>query len=458
VPFYWCCTRQPVFRQYISERVVDTVKSGVHGVHIDDHLGTSGALFLSGGCFCERCMLEFREELKSNPRPGVAEPATYDFPAEARRFLAEKPGRTVQQHPLWPAWRSYQLRGAAAFMKELRSLAERTAGRPVPMSANACLLWGPHLNDFQALDFFSAEIEHHAPTRKFNDDPVAAYRIADEVGRPLASTASGGDWAFIKEQNLPGLVETWIALGYASGHMLMAPNRQWCYTKEKGTHWYAGPRERFAPLYRFVRDNASLFDDYRNFADVSVAYAQPTFDRDSGKLLGLCRKLARAHLSYELLLGGDAVVQHSLDSGKLNAARKILVLDENDFSAEDKSRLGKVTPSKRAGSLEELTASTKPAVTTADAADAQSVRVFPRVKPGAAVVHVLNADYRDASDRVEPRRGLRLVVDLDKLGVGGVKSATGWSPSGKPVKIPVQGGTLAIPELQLWTVLEFRKE
>ena len=109
-------------------------------------------------------------------------------------------------------------------MAELRALAARIAGHPVPMGANAGLLWGPHLADYQSLDLFSAEIPHRAEARRFSDDPLVAYRLADAVGRPLASTASGGDWAFIKEQNLPGLVQGWIALSYAAGHGLMAPN------------------------------------------------------------------------------------------------------------------------------------------------------------------------------------------------------------------------------------------
>ena len=33
VPYWWCCTRQPLFRQYISERVVETVKA-VTGLNV----------------------------------------------------------------------------------------------------------------------------------------------------------------------------------------------------------------------------------------------------------------------------------------------------------------------------------------------------------------------------------------------------------------------------------------
>ena len=164
----------------------------------------------------------------------IGQAEDFDFQKVARAWLAEKPGRKVVNHPLWHVWRVYQLRGAAQFMAELRALAAQIAGRPVPMSANACLLWGPHLNDFKSLDFFSAEIEHHASSKQFTDAPLLGYRMADAVGRPLASTASGGDWAFIKEQSLPGLVQGWLAASYAAGHCLMAPHHQWCYTSEKG--------------------------------------------------------------------------------------------------------------------------------------------------------------------------------------------------------------------------------
>jgi hypothetical protein len=186
VPYWWCCTRQPLFRQYISERVVETVKAGAYGVHIDDHLGTAGSLWPDGGCFCDRCVDEFRSYLKDLSWEELAGVSVEKAKAFNLRdtlcgWITEKSGRTVQQHPLWSHWRVYQLRGAAQFMGELRELAARTASRPVPLSANACLLWGPHLNDYKALDFFSAEIEHRAGLKRFSDEPILAYRIADTV-------------------------------------------------------------------------------------------------------------------------------------------------------------------------------------------------------------------------------------------------------------------------------------
>jgi hypothetical protein len=44
--------------------------------------------------------------------------------------------------------------------------------------------------------------------------------------------------------------------------MVPHPQRQWCFSNELGTHWYAAPVEAYAPSYRFIRENAAWFDGY----------------------------------------------------------------------------------------------------------------------------------------------------------------------------------------------------
>ncbi len=302
VPYWWCCTRQPLFRQFLEERVTGTVRKGAHGVHVDDHLGTSGALFL-GACFCDRCVEGFR----------ARDP---DYRSTVRAWLGDAPAgdtRRVQDHPLWREWSVYHLRGAAAFMAELRALAAREAGREVPMSANAGLLWPNHLADYRALDFFSAEIEHAAADLRFTDRPLFAYRLADAMGRPLAATASGQDWAFVKEHGRSGLVRGWIAASYAAGHSLMAPHRQWCHTEEKGTHWYEGPRGAYAPLYRFVRENRALLDDHEPWAEVGLVMPHRSFADDRERWIGMGEALSAAGVPYRIVVGGDDVVDRAIE-------------------------------------------------------------------------------------------------------------------------------------------------
>ena len=460
VPFWWCCTRQPLFRQYISERVVQTVKGGAYGVHIDDPLGTAGALFVEGGCFCGQCISEFRDYLKRLPAEeltlmGVPDAGAFDYADTLRQWLAEKPGRKVTEHPLWNRWRAWQLRDAAAFLSELRTLAARTAGKPVPMCANASLMWGPHLIEYQALDFFSAEVGYHASEKALSDEPLAACRIAEAVRRPLAATAGGGDWAFIKENNLPGLVQSWAALGYAAGNCLMAPNLQWCYTRQKGTHWYQGPQQKFAPLYRFVRQNASLFDDYETFPDIIVAYAQRTFERDRGKFAGLCHQLAAANLSFRLALGGDDIVEHALSAGDFSGPAPVLVLEPEAFQPADRALLAALPPARRLETVESALAKVTPA---ARATSAGELRVLPRVKPSSAVIHLVNWNYSAARDTVEPAKEVRLNLNLRVLGVPGAKRARFFAPERETVPIEVRDGALTIPEVGLWTVIEVRAD
>ncbi|MDH7503382.1 MAG: hypothetical protein QHJ82_11825, partial [Verrucomicrobiota bacterium] len=101
----------------------------------------------------------------------------------------------------------------------------------------------------------------------------------------------------MKENNAHGLVRGWIALAYASGQLFMAPHRQWCYTPEKGTHWYNGPTDVYAPLYRFVREHADLFDGYETVSDIAVVLPHRAYMRDPNRCQDLCAKLATANLS-----------------------------------------------------------------------------------------------------------------------------------------------------------------
>jgi hypothetical protein len=450
VPYWWCCTRQPLFRQFLRDRVVETVRAGADGLHVDDHLGTAGGLWL-GLCFCDRCVEGFGPYLAGSPAATHLPSATGDFREEARRWLAAAPGRKVTGHPLWADWTVYQGRGAAAFMQELRELAVATAGRPIPVGANAGLLWPRHLADYQALDLFTAETDHHARERKFADLPLFAYRIAEGMGRPYAATASGADWAYVKEHQLPGLVRGWIALSYAAGQRLMAPHHQWCHTPEKGTHWYDGPADRFAPLYRFVRRHPDLFDGFATRADLAVVLPHAAFLRNPQPWFDLGHRLAAANLSYRLLVAGDALVDHPLPTAELAAARFVLAPDRTDLLPDDMRRLNENTAQARMlDSVDAALAAVTPAVRPVDS---DRVRVLVRTKTGQAVVHVLHWDYDASRDDVVPLRSVRLRCDPAALGVPGARTARWITPDNDPVEVPLRDGIAELADVGLWGLL-----
>ena len=360
-----------------------------------------------------------RSRLTSS-RLGIDAPAEFNYREVVRQWRTagevDRP-RPVTQHPLWPEWSVFQGRAAAAFMLELRELAATTAGRPVPIGANAGLLWPRHLADYLAIDLFSAETDHHASGEQFTDLPLVAYRMADAVERPYAATASGGDWAYIKDKQLPGLVRGWVALAYAAGHCFMAPHRQWCYTPEKGTHWYSGRADQFAPLYRFVRANAQWLDGYRNHADVTVVMPHRSFAQDWHRWFDMLNELAAANVSYRIVLAGDELVDCPLTAAVLQDCRVCLIPERESFLPADAELVHAYAASHATyTSVSDVLSVVAPAVRTkADGV----VRALPRIAAGSVVVHLLNYGYDVKRDDVTPIANVEVQVDLQALGVAG---------------------------------------
>jgi hypothetical protein len=457
-PYWWCCTRQPVFRQYLEERVTRTLEAGARGLHVDDHLGSSGALFLQA-CFCPRCVAAFRDHLAALDGPardrfGIADLAGYDYGAALRRWRAEAPpgtARVAATHPLWPEWRTFQLRSAAEYMKHLRRVAERAAGRPVPMSANAGLLWPNHLADYEAVDFFSAEIDHQAEAGIVSDRPLFAYRMADSMGRPLAATAGGEDWAAVLAQKRHRLATSWAALGYASGHMLMAPHRQWCHTEEKGTHWYDGPREVFAPIYRFARDHAALVDGFEPWADVALVMPHRAFAAEPARWIAMGEALAGANVPYRVVIGGDEVVAREISAADLAGVQAIVTPATRELLPPARSAVEALAGrGLLVGSVEEALRRVRPAVR----ASSRDVRVLPRVAKGRAVIHLVNRAYDAAADSVRPLDAIALDCDLAALGVAGATRARVVAPGREAREVAITSGRVRVDVPTIWAIVE----
>lgn len=298
-PSWWGCTNNPVFRRHMREKVRQAMAGGADGLHVDDHLGSAAPSAYAGGCFCDWCMAEFRKWLIANSTPELLKAAgASSFDGFDYRQVVLRHAKTREEYmkaagriPLHAEFVDCQLALAAENVRELGALAAEVAGRPVTLSANTCL---PHLNHTvvaRHLTHLVGEVDHGARTGvKGLINAVRAYRMAEALGRPLAATASGWDWAYVNENRCETLVRLWIALSYSCGQRLMVPHRMWCFTREKGTHWYNGPVEAYAPLYRFVRANGELFRDTRTVGPLAAPADVPRMlERQSDR-----RRLAEA--------------------------------------------------------------------------------------------------------------------------------------------------------------------
>jgi len=269
---YFGCTNHPEFQRLCRERVRQAMAGGADGLHVDDHLGTAGSCWHGGG-FCDYCMKDFREYLKSRAtkeqlqQAGVERLDDFDYRRLVRKYATTRQEyKKVQyQIPLMALFLQFHAEAAAEHTRQLGQLAAEAAGHPVLLSANAGLPNKTHTYVVKYLTHVICEVGQNAGAgTKQIDHAIEAYELATTLGKPLAATASGQDWAFVKQNNCEDLVRFWIALAYAHGQRFMTPHpqRQWCFTNELGTHWYAAPVEAYASMYRFIRANAGCFDGF----------------------------------------------------------------------------------------------------------------------------------------------------------------------------------------------------
>ncbi|UCG57773.1 MAG: hypothetical protein JSU70_23275 [Phycisphaerales bacterium] len=270
---YFGCTNHPEFRSLCRQRVREAMAGKADGLHVDDHLGTAGAAWWQGGGFCDWCVKAFREYLKEHADKGQLEKAsvsdleTFDYRELVRKYAKTRAEYKKVQHeiPLMDLFLDFQATAATEHTRQLGLLAAEVAGHPVLLSANACIPNRAHEYVVKNLTHIVCEVRQNAAAGVERiDHAIEAYRLAAKLGRPLAATASGQDWAFVKQQNCEELVRFWIALAYAHGQRFMVPhpNRQWCFSNELGTHWYAAPVEAYAPMYRFIRARSRWFDGF----------------------------------------------------------------------------------------------------------------------------------------------------------------------------------------------------
>ena len=271
---YFGCTNHPEFRSLCRQRVRHAMAGKADGLHIDDHLGTAGAAWWQGGGFCDFCIKAFREYLKQHATTEQLEQAsvldidTFDYRVLVRKYAKTRGEYKKNQHriPLMDLFLDFQATAAAEHTRQLGLLAEEVVGRPVLLSANAGIPNKAHVYVIKNLTHIVCEVNQNALAGvDKTDHAIEAYRLAAKLGRPLAATASGQDWAYVKEHQCEELVRFWIALAYAHGQRFMVPHpkRQWCFNNKLGTHWYAAPIEAYAPLYRFIRAQSQWFDGFQ---------------------------------------------------------------------------------------------------------------------------------------------------------------------------------------------------
>jgi hypothetical protein len=467
---WWWCTNSPLYRKYLESRLQEVVRAKADGLHIDDYTGTAGAVTWRSACFCRYCMAGFRDYLAKNlPKNkltelGIEDLAIFDY----QKFLMAKGVKAEDYNdrrtnlPLAAEFYDFQVKANNDFVVRFHKRAEELRGVPMSLAVNSgsddpsALVIAPHLT------YFCREVDHKASDRAVPLAPVYAYKLADGLGRPITSTAQGWDWAYVNEHKLSGLVRTWIGLSYAFGHHFMAPHWQWCFTQEKGTHWYKGPTEDYAWLYQFVRRNARLLDNYEAVASVAVVYDNAARRKDEGNIQPVCTTLAERNVPFTIVVAGDDWLDYRLDAAKLERFKAVVVAEPLHMDQPQRGLLAQIERTGRLIRWPDDRRLGELVPTPIQVEGSPDVLVVIRGLPGnenaPLAVHLVNRRYDSQKDAIMLQRDLTLRLRRDLLGGRKFTKAILHAPQTDSTSLntSVDDQCLAIrvPQLSLWAIVE----
>jgi len=153
--FYWQCTNNPVWRNFLLETVKRSVDYGAYSIGIGDWLGTFHAVSercyydpsrFNNGCFCEYCMQGFREYVKDKYTTEELEGFdienidNFDYGDFIReQYFTTYYGEGKREVPLFSDFEDYQMVSFGEFVRELISETKayaRAHGKDVYFTAN----------------------------------------------------------------------------------------------------------------------------------------------------------------------------------------------------------------------------------------------------------------------------------------------------------------------------------
>ena len=178
------------------------------------------------------------------------------------------------------------------------------------------------------------------------------------------------------------------------------------------------------------------------------------FVADRERWIGMGEALAAAGVPYRLVIGGDDVVDRSIERRDLAGLRVLLAPAGEDLLAADRATIEAADPSTRhVTTVGEAIALAR---TVAAIEGETPVRVLPRDGPGRAVVHVLGRAYDAKRDATQTARDVTLRLDLEALGVAGCRRARVVGLESPATEVPVEGGRVRLASVGLWTMVHLQ--
>ena len=486
VPPYWNCANNPRSREFYREVVTTNMEAGYDGLVIEEPRGAAHSVPM-GGCFCDYCMEGFRDYLKKKytreelKERGILSIEDFDY-----REMVKKVAETREAYmkayrkkriPLREDFWDYQLKAAAALVKEVRDLAKLLRGEDIVIGLFGNRLGPEWLVNSQYVDFYASEHSFGPPPEGYRGITFI-YEVARALEKPMAwSFLSPPSATFVKQHKAFNLVKAWIALSYAFGHNFGIPHYAWAFPRSKVESWNRGPRnsesctphfllptENYLPFYQFVTRNAELFDDYEAVEQVGVLHSNPAMRKRNyeAQVHDLCWSLTNANIPYGLALAGDDWLANRLTEKDLSKFEFVVVPEPTMLEGEQQRVLDEWTAKGRAvpwKDVDDVLTRIEPFVSLKSKSN---ILIRPRKNPSNSavpvVIHLLNLDYDLSKDAMNRQTDITIRLSHELFKDRKVRRVTQFSPESDPIQVKFEnradGVYVTIPEVNIWGILK----
>ncbi|MCX6094984.1 MAG: hypothetical protein NTY63_09230 [Candidatus Bipolaricaulota bacterium] len=325
-PFYWGCTNNPVWQDYMIERACAAVDLGADAVLLDEIYGTPQSVYNAGGCFCEYCLAGFRDYLSSHytaaqlqSKYRITDPKSFNYRDYVRAHGYAKQWKSggASQVPLFGEYMAYQSGAVADVMRRVvgtvRQYATEKQGRYLPFTANIYELESSGMKFVDLFDWFTSEVGY----KRLGYPPAASVaplaRLAAGLGKRvyfMTDIYTNAD--LMSRDSTDQLLRVLIADAYAGGGGFYLPYDIYAYDQASGVSpgRFTGELDQIGYYYRFVLDHQYLFEENSLRGGVAVLYPYCSVDAQlmspaHQPFLDLSAALCDASIQYDVLVVGD---------------------------------------------------------------------------------------------------------------------------------------------------------
>ncbi|MBT3377226.1 MAG: LamG domain-containing protein [Lentisphaerae bacterium] len=456
-PWYWGCNNRPRFLEHSVERATKALKAGADWIQFDDWSMIVHAHSWGGACFCDDCMVAFRDYLSGEipegelQGMGITDVESFDYLAflkrqhgigDAATYKAKRGGLVTTA-----VFERFQRLSVRRFFKELRRRLDAVRGGVVPLSLNATFYHPSQKSNYMAdiVDFLQGETWHMGLV---------------DLAIPAKTAEAIGTWqVFVPKPRELRTARRAIAASYALGQLMLIPWDMYMGSDATGIRpRYYGTPEQYGDLFAFAKDNGTLLDGFETCSWAAVLVDLDNYDKNRTR--SICERLFKAQIPFRFVPVGASFYPIALDFAALENAQVVVVACSREhLSVPCLEALRDLAETAPVFSDSELAAGDLEAYSPLAVWGPEGIVLLPRAPrdpEGAKLaLHVLN---RTSLAQVSWPSVLIRKPGLGRPIAKAVWHAPGRDPTDLQIEEHVEGTRLIIPSLGIWGIVELTLE